>query len=296
MDIIEFSRRQGGVVSAADLHSAGFSPADISLGVRRGELERVTRGWLGVPGVSSAATSAIRMGGRISCLDVLRAHRVWAIPDPHPHIRVGRHSGHSPSSADGRRSRTPTIIHRALPGRPLGMTVVDPLPVALGHAVMCQPWMDAVASLDSALNLGYLSTFELADLLDPLPGRYARFFGMVDAGCESGLETKARLSLRAATIRYRTQVPIPGAGIVDILIGDRLVLELDGWEWHSKKKDFERDRRKDLVLHSLDYRVVRLSYEQVTLGWEAAFDVVRSLMARGEHRWSGRQRRAGFGA
>jgi very-short-patch-repair endonuclease len=249
-----------------------------------------------VAGVSAAAIGAVRLGGRISCLDVLRAHRVWAIRDPHPHIRVGRHSGHSPSSVDGRRSRTPIVVHRALPTQPLGIIANDPLNVALGHAVRCQPWMDAVASLDSALNRGYLSIVQLAELLDPLPGRYARFFSMVDAGCESGLESKARLSLRAATIHYRTQVAIPGAGRVDILIGDRLVLELDGWEWHSKKEDFERDRRKDLALHSLDYRVMRLSYEQVTLGWEAAFDVVRSLVARGEHRWSGRQRRAGFGA
>ncbi|MCS5718507.1 endonuclease domain-containing protein [Herbiconiux sp. CPCC 205763] len=296
MDILEFTHHQGAVASAAHLHSAGFSPADITRSLRRGELERVTRGWLAAAGASSPAIGAIRLGGRISCLDVLRAHRVWAIRDPHPHISAGRHSGHSPSAADGRHSRTPTVIHRALPAQPLGLTAFDPLPVALGHAVMCQPWMDAVASLDSALNRGDLSTFQLADLLDPLPARYARFFDMVDAGSESGLETKARLSLRAATIRYRTQVTITGAGIVDNLIGDRLVLELDGWEWHSKKEDFERDRMKDLVLHSLDFRVVRLSYEQVTLGWQAAFEVVRSLVARGEHRWSGRQRRAAFGA
>ncbi|WP_382304101.1 type IV toxin-antitoxin system AbiEi family antitoxin domain-containing protein [Herbiconiux sp. UC225_62] len=295
MDILEFTHRQGDVVSTAHLHSAGFSPADISRGVLRGELQRVTRGWLAAADTSSPVVGAVRMGGRLSCLDVLRAHRIWTIRDPRPHVRVGRHSGHSPSAADARHSRTPTVIHRALPLQPLGTTAIDPLPVALGHAVMCQPWMDAVASLDSALNRGYLSTFQLAELLDPLPARYARLFGIVDAGSESGLETKARLSLRAATIQYRTQVSIPGAGRVDILIGDRLVLELDGWEWHSKKDDFEKDRQKDLVLHSRDYRVMRLSYEQVTFGWEAAFEVVRSLVARGEHRWTGRQRRAGFG-
>jgi len=50
---------------------------------------------------------------------------------------------------------------------------------------------------------------------------------LVDPGCGSGLETLARLHLRRRHIRVRSQVHIPPVGWVDLLIGGRLVLELD---------------------------------------------------------------------
>ncbi|MGD8167485.1 endonuclease domain-containing protein [Herbiconiux sp. P16] len=155
--------------------------------------------------------------------------------------------------------------------------------------------MDAVASLDSAMNRGYFSFVQVAELLDPMPAASSRLLDLVDPSCESGLETKARLSLKATNIPYRTQVVIPTAGRVDLLIGDRLVLELDGWEWHSNKIDFEKDRRKDLALHALEYQVMRLSYAQVSFGWSEALRVIRAKVSRGEHRWSERQRRGHFG-
>ncbi|SDZ27301.1 type IV toxin-antitoxin system AbiEi family antitoxin domain-containing protein [Herbiconiux ginsengi] len=294
MDILEFTARNGGVVSLRHLHAAGFSSPDVSRTVSRGSLHRVVRGWVAVDGAPPLALRAIRAGGRVSCLDVLRAHRIWSVNDRLPHVRVGRHSGHSPSAADGRRSKTPIVVHRSLRSQPLGDRAVDPLPVALAHAVLCQPWMDAVASLDSAMNRGYLSFVQVAELLDPLPASSRRLLDLIDPTCESGLETKARLSLKAVNIPYRTQVEIPMAGRVDILIGDRLVLELDGWEWHSDKVDFERDRRKDLALHSLQYQVLRLSHAQVSSGWSEALGVIRAKVSRGEHRWSERQRRTRF--
>jgi very-short-patch-repair endonuclease len=295
MDILEFTARHGSVVSVEHLHAAGFSPTDVVRAVRRGQLKRVIRGWVALEGASPRMLRVIALGGRLSCVDVLQANEVWSVNDTTVHIRIGRTSGHSPTISQGRRGAMPVVVHRALPGQVLGARAVDPLPVALQHAMLCQPWMDAVASLDSVLHQQKLSLSRVQELLDPLPVKYARYIDLIDPRAESGLETKARLSLRAANIGFRTQVTIPPAGRVDILIGDRLVLEVDGWKWHSKKADFERDRRKDLALHALDYQVMRLSYEQVSFDWAASFEVILAKVARGEHRWSERQRRAGFG-
>ncbi|MGX5682511.1 endonuclease domain-containing protein [Schumannella luteola] len=93
------------------------------------------------------------------------------------------------------------------------------------------------------------------------------------------------MRLRRWRVSVQTQVVIAGVGRVDVLIGDRLVLELDGYGFHATGESFESDRRRDLELARLDYRVIRLSYRQVMYSWEEAESVLLALIRRGEHRW-----------
>lgn len=56
-----------------------------------------------------------------------------------------------------------------------------------------------------------------------------------------------------------------GPMIVDTFIGAwGLVLEVDGRAYHSRKADFERDRRRDNAAASLGYVVLRFTWEMVT--------------------------------
>ena len=77
---------------------------------------------------------------------------------------------------------------------------------------------------------------------------------------------------------------MPGVRRVDLLIGDRLVIELDGRAFHSGE-DFERDRRQDLELALRGYVVIRLSYRMVVHDWDATHRAVVEVVARGLHRW-----------
>jgi very-short-patch-repair endonuclease len=43
----------------------------------------------------------------------------------------------------------------------------------------------------------------------------------------------------------------------------RLVLEIDGWEWHNERPQFEEDRRRELVHAAAGWQVVRASASQV---------------------------------
>jgi very-short-patch-repair endonuclease len=79
------------------------------------------------------------------------------------------------------------------------------------------------------------------------------------------------------------QVGIPGVGRVDLLIGDRLVLEVDGRAFHSSTPDFARDRERDLTLAGLGFRVLRLSYGQVVADWPASEAAIRAVVDAGEH-------------
>lgn len=289
MILEEFVAGNDGIVSSELLSANGHSPHEAARAVQSGRLLRVRRGWFALPGAPRPLVDAVSAGGRLSCVSVLRRHGVWSMRDWRPHVRTGRHSGHSPGQREAARSGL--VVHRAHSDEPLGAAAEDPFDVALRHAVRCQPMLDAVASLDSAVNTGIMSIGDLAWVLDPLPSRLRRLHDLVDGSCQSGLETKARLGLRAINVPHRLQVEIEGVGHVDIVIGDRLVLELDGWQWHSAKKDFEEDRRRDLLLARLGYLVIRVSYQQVSYGWNAVMATVQSLIARGEHRWAPRHGR-----
>ena len=43
----------------------------------------------------------------------------------------------------------------------------------------------------------------------------------------------------------------------------RLVVETDGYAFHSSRRAFERDRRKDQELQAAGYRVVRFTWRQI---------------------------------
>jgi very-short-patch-repair endonuclease len=44
----------------------------------------------------------------------------------------------------------------------------------------------------------------------------------------------------------------------------RLVVEVDGYAFHSSRRSFERDRRKDQELTAAGYRVIRVTWRQLT--------------------------------
>ncbi len=54
----------------------------------------------------------------------------------------------------------------------------------------------------------------------------------------------------------------------------RLVVEVDGFRFHGHRAAFERDRRRDATLVAAGYRVIRVTWRQIT---EEPLAVVASL-------------------
>ena len=59
----------------------------------------------------------------------------------------------------------------------------------------------------------------------------------------------------------------------------RLVVEVDGYAFHSTRRSFERDRRRDADLTSRGYRVVRLTWRQITDGAGGRSPLARAVAA-----------------
>jgi very-short-patch-repair endonuclease len=298
--LIEILAEIGGVASTSHLARLGISATAVDNAVARGTILRLRRGWVALPDAPSHVAAAIRVGGRLGCLSALAFENVWCLRDSRLHIRVPARAQNLSSPHDrrvplGRPERFGIALHRShradLP-EPEGP--VDPFPWALLHAITCQPRDDAVVTLDSALHSGRISRTELEFLTAHLPAKYRALLDLTDPGAASGLETKARLGLHRYNIPYRSQVQIPGAGRVDILIGDRLVLEVDGREWHSGAAAYGRDRARDLALIECGCLVLRLSYDQVMGEWPRVIAVIRRLVGRQEHRWSPRHVKEGL--
>ncbi|WP_172582367.1 endonuclease domain-containing protein [Subtercola boreus] len=167
------------------------------------------------------------------------------------------------------------------------LNVVESLPSALRDAVGCVPEEMAVVLVDSALNLA-IGDLTLHDLRRKFAGqgeKYARVLDRSDGGSQSGLETLVRLRLRSHGIAVRTQVRHRGVGAVDLLVGDRLVIELDGREHHDNADGFVSDRRRDLVLFSGGIERLRLTYHHVMHQWPETERVILDFVRRRRHHW-----------
>jgi very-short-patch-repair endonuclease len=96
----------------------------------------------------------------------------------------------------------------------------------------------------------------------------------------SGVETLFVSRIRRLGVRVRQQVQI-GPDRVDAVIGDRLVVELDGAKFHDPHADYARDAR--LVIAGR--HVLRFDYWQVLYDWHTVEKVVLASIIRGDHLW-----------
>lgn len=125
----------------------------------------------------------------------------------------------------------------------------------------CQSPERVVAAADSAIRSGVLTRREWLRAIRALPPRLAALLSEADGVAESITESVALFRLRRLGLHLRQQVTVKTVGDVDFLIGDRLVIEVDGRKYHIDK--FEEDRQRDAKLSIRGFRVLRFTYRQV---------------------------------
>lgn len=277
--LARLAAERDGLIPTFRLLEVGYGRALIAGLVRRGDLTRVRQGWYTTSGLPSDAIRAARVGGQLTCTAALRLHGVWTAPDARLHVSLPAGAVRPRDPDSHRRRRDPSdsslIVHWR--GRP---RIVDhpiaSVEGALADLERCGDFESFAVALDSALNQGLLGPDHA------LARRYS--FRGIDGVCESGIETLLWLRLPRLRRSIRRQVHVSGVGRVDFLIGDRLIVEVDGREHHAGPEAFERDRRRDALLAQRGYRVLRFSYRQVMHEWPFVESTIRAVMALGEHR------------
>ena len=76
-----------------------------------------------------------------------------------------------------------------------------------------------------------------------------------------------------------------------MVVGDRLVIEVDGQDWHDRPSTFEEDRRRDAALVAMGFVVMRFSYKRVMLDLDGVLAEILAVIGRREHRWTARHRK-----
>jgi very-short-patch-repair endonuclease len=269
------------VATTATLRLLGLSARDIGELHRSGRLLRIRQGHHARPDARSDIVRAVRLGGRLTSYSALGAFGVWVPPgDRRLHVSVAAHAHalRDPDHGGSWRPRDDVVVHWSEPPSVRGRrsTGVVPLPQAVRHLPSDLDRAHLVAVLDSAVRQGAVTTAQLAaEFEGSLVLR--RSLRLVDPAAESGTESIARIRMRAAGLEPRSQVWF-GRHRVDFLLAGRVVVEVDGREFHYGEDAFERDRRKAADLTRRGLHVLHFSYAQVLYDWPTCLLAIRAAL------------------
>lgn len=265
-----------------ELRAAGVSDVDLRRLLRRGELVRVGHNrYVDAISLPVAAAEIAAAGGGIA-LSHATAARAWALPcddDPRVHVTV-------PATTRRRRLPPGTVVHRS---RRWEATVVDGFPVTtlprtLAEVAGTSPLADAVVVLDAGLQRA-----TRAEVLAEVPARGVhrqralRALALTDRRAESPLESRLRVLLVLAGLPpddVQHVIRDQGQFVARVdLWYDGLVVEADGFAFHSAREDYRRDRRRHQAFARLGLRCLPFAWEDVHHRPDAVVSDVRRALA-----------------
>ncbi|MBP2436222.1 DUF559 domain-containing protein [Microbacterium amylolyticum] len=272
MDVMTDVRSLGGVVRVADLRRRGHGRRAVEGGVQSGALIRPRRGWVALPGADPMLVTAAAGGVVLSCVTAAARSGLW-VPDARtPHVAADPRS----SGIDARGSH----VHWARPLVPrVPGHLQDPIENALALVADCLPHEHALAVWESALSKKLVDRASLLEL--PLKARARTLAQLATPFSDAGGESFVVDRLRWLHVPVRQQIWIAGHR-VDVLIGDRLVVQIDGGTHVGTQR--ERDNSHDARLRLMGYHVIRVSHRQVVGEWERVQDTIMRAVAGGLHR------------
>ncbi|GAA1928848.1 hypothetical protein GCM10009775_21060 [Microbacterium aoyamense] len=279
MDISTWIAERGGIAHRADVIGAGFGLAAVRSAMKSDEIEVVRRAWLVQPAASPDVVAAARAGGRVACVSLAR-RRGWWMPDgvdERLHLRLAPDAGspRNPKDWDG-------VVHWTKGIAPVAKRSLEESPEdALAHIATCLPHAQALVVWESAMRCERLSPEVIRAIVWPTE-KSRRCASEVNGLSDSGLETIFASAVRSWGVALRQQIVLAGKP-VDILIGDRLVVQIDGYAHHSSSAQRTKDIAHDAELRLRGYTVLRFSYAQVIHDWALVERTVRRALASRLH-------------
>ena len=289
-EIGRIATAQGGSITRAQLIAVGLDDDAIDWRARHGSLHRVHRGvyLVGHEALAPLARerAALLAAGGNAVISHSSAAVVWALaarPDPEVHITL---------TAGRRRSRPGLSVHRGPQLEPLeirrvrGMPVTSPARTLLDLAATRYPDLDRAFADAHAQSL--IKPHELAAAIERAsPRRGVRALKALINDNASGYtrsqaERLLRRLIRDANLpEPRFNVRFRQYELDAVWPEQRLVFEVDGYSYHGHRAKFESDRRKDMALTAAGYRVIRVTWRQLTGEPLAVVAVIATALGRG---------------
>lgn len=269
-----FALPSPGIVTLRDLADAGILYAAVRAAIRRGDLWRVRDGVVATPSCDAAVIAAARVGGRLAGVSAARFLGVWAPERSALVVEVPRGVHVPPTAA--------RVIRGPAGRRRYGCSAPAEI---VAQVLRTESVPVAVAVLDSLTRRTGLSRLDLDLAAAGLPRRLRAILEFVDARAESGTESLVRVLLALVGIVATPQVRVPFSdlGRLDLVVGDRLVLECDSRAHHSTPEELDRDNARDLALTALGFIVLRIRYRRLVDDPDSVVAAVQRLVDAGLH-------------
>lgn len=288
-----FATNNYGVASRAELRALGFGDRAIDYRVAQGRLRRwhlgvyaVGHAHLSREGRWRAAVLACGEGAVLSHWDAAALHDLLPARGVRIHVIRPSNAGRSPDKARIALHRVGTFqpwegrLIDGIPATTVARTLLDLAPklrpraledliaqavrrrrfdlTAVHHSLQAHPRQPGAPRLRSVVDA--LSHREAADLRSPLEAQLLQL-------CDDHNLPTPRANTTIAGLLVDFHWP-----------GTRLIVETDGYAYHSTPSSFERDRERDQRLTLAGYTVVRFTYNQVTRTPEAVAARLRRLL------------------
>ncbi|KQM83863.1 hypothetical protein ASE68_12205 [Agromyces sp. Leaf222] len=275
------------MVRRGDVAQLGLDVRALRRAVVTGEVIRVRSGLYASADLPSSTRTALRHGGVLACVSVARLRGLWVLPlDSTVHVSLPP-NGHAREHA-----RCACVQHwNALPTpTATEVSLVDALLQIRG----CLGDDAFFATLESALHVGALDVGARNELRARITESARWLVDLAGTDAESGLESLLRIRLHRLGLALRTQVEVPGVGRVDFVLGDRLILEVDGRAGHDTPDDRHRDRLRDAVATAHGFTTLRFDYALVVHDWTLVEQAILAAVGRSAHLdpWAERVRMA----
>lgn len=276
MRIDEWVTSNGGIVHRDT--ARGWPDATLRHAARQGTIQVVRRTWIATASAPPDELAAARAGARVACVSVARARRWW-MPDsvdPRRHLSRLPHAKAVPTDQS-------EVMHWSKPVAPASaLSLHESIEDALAHIAACVQPEAARTIWESAIRIERLSSDALRRVRWTSRAA-ARLADEASDLSDSGLESIFLIRLGPWGLPIRQQTVLAGRP-VDFLIGDRLVVQVDGHAYHSSAADRGRDAAHDAELRLRGYHVLRFTYSQVLHDWPAVERSIARAVAAGLHR------------
>jgi very-short-patch-repair endonuclease len=231
--------------------------------------------------------AAVMACGASAVLSHLSAAMLWGLLPYPAHVRLQHVTviGRNPGTKPGIR------IHRVSVCDPRELRVHQRIPVTSPARAL----LDSCAQIDTrqlenasaeAFARRLVTHAELERTLDRnrrRPGA-ARFRALLEGHRDPALtRSEAEWRMLALLRKAKLTPPVVNARIgefeVDFLWrAERLIVEVDGFQFHSSRLAFERDRARDAELGSRGFRVIRVTWRQLVDRPEAVMRRIRRAL------------------
>ena len=280
---------QQGLITTRQLLGLGLSERSIAHRVRIGRLQRLYRGVYAVGHLpifpSARALAAVLACGPGAALSHGSAATLWGI-DKHwaSPLEVTAPTQHCHRGLRAHRSKTLTPGDVTLH---FGVPVTTPARTLLDNATRLTD-LRLARAVDDLRVARFLWLSDLAELLAGHPR--TRATNRLLAVLADGAPTRSEFERAFVSFAKRYGLPEPAVNTLvagheaDALFPDhKLVVELDGWDTHSGRANFESDRDRDADLLAAGIATVRITWKRMNLTPEPEATRLHAILARRSH-------------